>query len=231
MALGNDDNPDNGPQNPFAYVLIPVIGFGLVVSLLTCYRYRRRKQRLAQFATDPAQLEAGRARLNRGPNGVVIVTTGSGGSSGGRRTGRSRRLGLGVGVGSREEGLNELGEAPPAYTPNGPKPPTEAAGDSIELTTYSQATAEIGMSRSPPSYGEEPSSTAITGSEVTSRAGGDASTAEQTTGDATGDTTPAAATTTTSTTATTTPSGTTTATVATTEPTTPPRAVLPSSRD
>ncbi|KAI1161180.1 hypothetical protein F5B18DRAFT_663280 [Nemania serpens] len=161
MALGNDENPSNGPQNPFAYVLIPVIGFGLVVSLITCYRYRRKKQRLARFAADPAQLEAGHARLDRGPNGVVIITGGGGGGAGrgGRRAvGRSRRLGLGIGTGSREEGLNELGEAPPAYMPNTPKPPTEGAVEGIELATYSQATAEAGMSQSPPSYGENPSS-------------------------------------------------------------------------
>ncbi|KAI1194407.1 hypothetical protein F5X97DRAFT_327581 [Nemania serpens] len=159
MALGNDENPNNGPQNPFAYVLIPVIGFGLVVSLVTCYRYRRKKQRLARFAADPAQLETGRTRLDRGPNGVVIITAGAGagGGRGGRRAAtRSRRLGLGIGTGSREEGLNELGEAPPAYTPNTPKPPTEGAVEGVELTTYSQATAEAGMSRSPPSYGESP---------------------------------------------------------------------------
>ncbi|KAI0536991.1 hypothetical protein GGR58DRAFT_371933 [Xylaria digitata] len=158
MALGSDDNPNNGPSQPFAYVLIPILGFGLIVSLITCYRYRRKKQRLARLAAeDPTiirDLEAGRTRLDRGPNRVVIV-----GNERGRRVrGRSRRLGLGIG--SREEGLNELGEAPPAYTPNAPKPPSEvgAAGvvENIELTTYSQASAEAGTSRSPPSYGAEP---------------------------------------------------------------------------
>ncbi|KAH8157191.1 hypothetical protein CIB48_g11056 [Xylaria polymorpha] len=158
MALGNDNNQNNGPsQNPFAYVLIPVLGFGLIVAVITCYRYRRKKQRLARLAEDPEyqrELEEGRrqrTQLDRGPNGVIIIA----GDRGGRR-GRSRRLGLGVGVGSREEGLNELGEAPPAYTPNAPKPPSEAGAEHIELTTYSQATAEAGMSRSPPLYGEEP---------------------------------------------------------------------------
>ncbi|KAI1362918.1 hypothetical protein F5Y08DRAFT_259020 [Xylaria arbuscula] len=146
MALGNDEDPDpgsNGPQQPFAYVLIPILGFGLIVSVLTCYKYKRRKARLARmaaegiaFARDP---ETGRVR---GPNGTA---------TGRRRAGRR----LGLGVGSREEGLNELGEAPPAYTPNAPKPPSENGGG-IELMTYSQATAEIGTSRSPPGYGQEP---------------------------------------------------------------------------
>ncbi|KAI1421535.1 hypothetical protein F5Y12DRAFT_718315 [Xylaria sp. FL1777] len=155
MALGNDDNPNNGPSQPFAYVLIPVLGFGLIVSLITCYRYRRRKQRLARlseegggptFVRDP---ETGRARVDRrGAEGAV--------ATGRRRAGRR----LGLGVGSREEGLNELGEAPPAYTPNAPKPPSV---ENVELMTYSQATAEAGTSRSPPTYGEQPSSGARAG--------------------------------------------------------------------
>ncbi|KAF2963356.1 hypothetical protein GQX73_g10215 [Xylaria multiplex] len=158
MALGSDDNPNNGPSQPFAYVLIPILGFGLIISLITCYRYRRKKQRLARLAADDPtvirDIEAGRTRLDRGPNGIVIV-----GNERGRRTrGRSRRLGLGIG--SREEGLNELGEAPPAYTPNAPKPPSEVGAvgvvENVELTTYSQASAEAGTSRSPPSYGDEP---------------------------------------------------------------------------
>ncbi|KAI1756064.1 hypothetical protein F4782DRAFT_526618 [Xylaria castorea] len=159
MALGNDDNPSNGSnQNPFAYVLIPVLGFGLIVAVITCYRYRRKKHRLARLAQDPEyqrQLEEGRrerTQLDRGPNGVIII---AGDRGGGRRGGRSRRLGLGAGVGSREEGLNELGEAPPAYMPNAPKPPSEAGAEHIELTSYSQAMAEAGMSRSPPLYAEE----------------------------------------------------------------------------
>ncbi|KAI1735476.1 hypothetical protein F4680DRAFT_306093 [Xylaria scruposa] len=161
MALGNDENPNNGSgQNPFAYVLIPILGFGLIVAVITCYRYRRKKHRLARLAEDPEyqrQLEEGRQRtqLDRGPNGVIIIA-----DRGGRRGGRSRRLGLGAGMGSREEGLNELGEAPPAYMPNAPKPPSELGAEHIELTTYSQATAEAGMSRSPPLYDEVPSSNA-----------------------------------------------------------------------
>ncbi|KAK5632225.1 hypothetical protein RRF57_007939 [Xylaria bambusicola] len=146
MALGSDDGSSDGSQQPFTYVLIPILGFGLIISVLTCYKYKRRKRRLARMAAEDPTFgrdpETGRTRLDRRePNGAV---------TGRRRAGRR----LGLGVGSREEGLNELGEAPPAYTPNAPKPPSEAGG--IELMTYSQATAEIGTSRSPPDYGEEP---------------------------------------------------------------------------
>ncbi|KAI1350332.1 hypothetical protein F5Y01DRAFT_159550 [Xylaria sp. FL0043] len=164
MALGSDENPNNGAQEPFAYVLIPVLVFGLIVSLITCYRFRRRKRRLARlveeggsptFVRDP---ETGRTRIDgRGANGAA--------ATGRRRAGRR----LGLGVGSREEGLNELGEAPPAYTPNAPKPPSV---EHVELMTYSQATAEIGTSRSPPTYGEETSSGVVNGPAVGSTSGG-----------------------------------------------------------
>lgn len=70
---------------------------------------------------------------------------------GGGRSGRR----LGLGVGSREEGLNELGEAPPAYMPNPPKPPSDAGAEHVELMTYSQATGAVGTSRSPPTYGQD----------------------------------------------------------------------------
>ncbi|KAI0522025.1 hypothetical protein F5B22DRAFT_514079 [Xylaria bambusicola] len=145
MALGSEDGSSNGPQQPFAYVLIPILGFGVIVTVLTCYKYKRRKRRLARMVAEDPTLgrdpETGRTRLDRRePNGTV---------TGRRRAGRR----LGLGVGSREEGLNELGEAPPAYTPNAPKPPSETGG--IELMTYSQATAEIGTSRSPPGYADE----------------------------------------------------------------------------
>ncbi|KAI0972432.1 hypothetical protein F4678DRAFT_471945 [Xylaria arbuscula] len=146
MAEGNDDNPNNGPQAPFAYVLIPVLGFGLIVSLITCYRFRRRKRRLARLAAEDGPTfsrdpETGRTRIDR-PDGDRTVATGR------RRAGRR----LGLGVGSREEGLNELGEAPPAYAASAPKPPSI---ENIELMSYSQATAEIGTSRSPPQYGQD----------------------------------------------------------------------------
>ncbi|KAI1274027.1 hypothetical protein F5Y07DRAFT_401828 [Xylaria sp. FL0933] len=164
MALGSDENPNNGAQEPFAYVLIPVLVFGLIVSLITCYRFRRRKRRLARLVEEggsPTLVrdpETGRTRLDgRGTNGAA--------ATGRRRAGRR----LGLGVGSREEGLNELGEAPPAYTPNAPKPPSV---EHVELMTYSQATAEIGTSRSPPTYGEESSSGAVNGPAVGSTSGG-----------------------------------------------------------
>jgi len=86
-------------------------------------------------------------------------------------------LGLDPGLNgaSIEEGLNELGEAPPAYTPNdGQQRPTTpevragnentstngngdgtGSGTGVALTTCAQTTAEAGISWRPPSYNEE----------------------------------------------------------------------------
>jgi hypothetical protein len=223
MATGNDENPNNGPGSPFAFVLIPILGFGLIASLITCYRYRRKK-RLARLFGDVQNLESGRRHrrtqiIDRGPNGVVILTNGHSWRLAENQA-AAEGLTRGVGVGSREDGLNELGEAPPAYRPpdHGPKPPSEdGAGEHIELATYSQATAEAGMSRSPPAYGEGPP-TPLNGARIGMGTGATNVSDEDTVGtrEEVGSR-DAMATTTTPTT-----------TTVTNEPSRPPRAVLPS---
>ncbi|KAI1438386.1 hypothetical protein GGR50DRAFT_426371 [Xylaria sp. CBS 124048] len=138
----------DGRSLAFGYILIPLIGFGLIVSLLTCCRYRRKKRQIARLTADPAyvrDVEAGRR-----PAEDVPLTSTTGDTRRHRATGRR----LGVGVGSAEEGLNELGEAPPAYTPNVPKPPGAEGSADHGLATYSQAAAEVGTSWSPPQYGD-----------------------------------------------------------------------------
>lgn len=169
---------DANAQIRITYVVIPIIGIGLVLAVLTVYRYRRKRQMMGLFA-DGLRLEAGQRNYYANGERVIIVTNGAGG---GRTRARAGGRRLGLGVGSREEGLNELGEAPPAYTPDGipgPKPPatgvvgteTETGtgtvtgtgtegGDrngemGIELTQYSQTAAEASMSRNPPDYGDE----------------------------------------------------------------------------
>ncbi|KAI1332580.1 hypothetical protein F5Y16DRAFT_393886 [Xylariaceae sp. FL0255] len=136
--------PTNSP-NPFAYVLIPVIFVGVLTALVSCWRFRRRRRLITITQTDIEGNPRTRTRVDRGPNGIVIITNGDGSAHRSRRAGRR----LGLGVGSREEGLNELGEAPPAYAPDGPKPGVE----NIELREYSQATAAEGSTNySPPDY-------------------------------------------------------------------------------
>ncbi|KAI1502852.1 hypothetical protein F5X99DRAFT_145739 [Biscogniauxia marginata] len=156
MPVGNqDDDSDSNSNNfyPFAWVLIPIVCFGLIAALLTCYRYRRRRRMQAAWEQDapqrdPEAIPPNYLQLPREPGRTWI--------------GRPRRPGLGVG--SRDEGLNELGEAPPAYTASqkdrhaGPIV-TEGVelrnmGNGPDVATVPAATAEAGMSSGLPRYEE-----------------------------------------------------------------------------
>ncbi|KAI1380820.1 hypothetical protein F4677DRAFT_199423 [Hypoxylon crocopeplum] len=143
--MDSDDN-DNDSGNifstyPFSWVLVPLIIFVGAGSLLVCYRYRRRQKLRMLYGTNALErdLEAmGHRSRPRMPNE--------------RRTGRERGL---FGLGSREEGLNELGEAPPAYTAPQKRPDNTEA---IELAPMQQppgmvATEGASTSR-PPAYDE-----------------------------------------------------------------------------
>ncbi|OTA70304.1 hypothetical protein K449DRAFT_393309 [Hypoxylon sp. EC38] len=139
------DPDDNDSGNifatyPFSWVLVPLIIFVGAGTLLMCYRYRRRKKLRMLYGTNALErdLEAmGHRPRPRAPN---------------ERRARERR-GLGFGLGSREEGLNELGEAPPAYTAP-QKHPEDTEG--VELGPIQQppnTTATEGASTSrPPAY-------------------------------------------------------------------------------
>lgn len=108
----------DGDQYPFWWIIIPVVGVIALACLVTLLRYRRRKLRrtLAGYRNNALRrdIEAmGPPRhrplaLNR-----RWYTTGPNVSAGHSRW---RSVGLGAGLNSRDEGLNELGEAPPAYT-------------------------------------------------------------------------------------------------------------------
>ncbi|KAI2624044.1 hypothetical protein GGS21DRAFT_325457 [Xylaria nigripes] len=113
---------DGGNPSVFGYILLPVLGLGIVFCLLTCFRYRLRKQRA--ISARGATSSQPQAETNQGEP-IVLVP----GPSERRQIG----LGLGLGLESVEEGLNEFGEAPPAYT----------------------AKPEAGSSRNPPVYGGE----------------------------------------------------------------------------
>ncbi|KAI1401406.1 hypothetical protein F4819DRAFT_458589 [Hypoxylon fuscum] len=134
MDQGDNDSGDNiFATYPFSWVLVPLIIFVGAGTLLICYRYRRRQKLRARYGTNALErdLEAmGNHPRPRPPN--------------------ERRRGLYLMFGSREEGLNELGEAPPAYT--APKRPEDTEG--VELTpiphpTSSTATEGAGTSRLP----------------------------------------------------------------------------------
>ncbi|XXH03603.1 hypothetical protein Hte_010008 [Hypoxylon texense] len=127
-AIDQDSNDSSGSifsTYPFSWIIVPLVIFVGAGTLLVCYRYRRRRKLRMQYGTNAlnrdleAMAHQSRPRL---PNE--------------RRPGGRR--GLILMFGSREEGLNELGEAPPAYTAPR-KQPEDTEG--VELTTVEQSTS------------------------------------------------------------------------------------------
>ncbi|KAI8963738.1 hypothetical protein F5Y11DRAFT_136427 [Daldinia sp. FL1419] len=139
-------DPDDSSSNnifatyPFSWVLVPIIIFIGAGTLLMCYRYRRRRKLRMLYGTSALErdIEAmGNRSRSRAPA---------------ERRARGRR-GLGSTFGSREEGLNELGEAPPAYTPAQKRPDNT---DDVELSPLQPSPSVVvadgaGTSR-PPAY-------------------------------------------------------------------------------
>ncbi|KAI1778265.1 hypothetical protein F4818DRAFT_291852 [Hypoxylon cercidicola] len=124
----DDDDSSSGSifaTYPFSWIIVPLVIFVGAGTLLVCYRYRRRRKLRMQYGTNAlnqdleAMAHQSRPRL---PNE--------------RRAGGRR--GLILMFGSREEGLNELGEAPPAYTAPR-KRPEDTEG--VELTPVEQSTS------------------------------------------------------------------------------------------
>ncbi|KAI0134693.1 hypothetical protein BJ170DRAFT_679575 [Xylariales sp. AK1849] len=175
MALGSDptnggDAPDNDSNpfdgHPFTWVLVPICILVAAAICIAFFRYRKRnalRRDLEATQTGPSQLGRDHRSMwgadRRHPHG-------------------QRRRRTGVGVGSREEGLNELGEAPPAYqkTPEDTElrdmttPPTAVH----MIPEFGTRVGPVGDLASPPAYGEAPQSNepinqAMTTSEETQR--------------------------------------------------------------
>ncbi|KAF3013968.1 hypothetical protein E8E14_006885 [Neopestalotiopsis sp. 37M] len=149
--LGNDDSDSSGSAfdvgtSPFAWILVPICILVVAAIIITVFRYRRRNKQRTSHGMVALQrdLEA------LGPNRVRRSTNTRWQWAGdGPRNGRR----VGIGIGSREEGLNELGEAPPAYSP-----PQKNSND-IELHDYVSSHTTHDTSMTPlsqvlPAYGE-----------------------------------------------------------------------------
>lgn len=151
MDNQDDDTETTGPfgKHPFAWVMVPLVALAVVSIWITCLRFRRtRQQALAGVAgvRDPESL---RRRQHMRPTGASRWQWGGQAAPQGLRRPRN--------PGSREEGLNEFGEAPPAYTKSpdqfdhvelsnmapvhGASPPTYRGTDNAAATTVSQAPA------------------------------------------------------------------------------------------
>ncbi|KAH6655501.1 hypothetical protein BKA67DRAFT_657435 [Truncatella angustata] len=154
---GNSSSNSEWPDSPFKWVLVPICILIVAAFIVTFLRYRKRhKQRNSRGMTAlERDLEA------MGPNRVRRTgSTRWQWVSDGQRTGRR----VGLGVGSREEGLNELGEAPPAYAPppkssedvelhDMPPSPVSSYG---HVVLPSSTGSPFAHEATPPAYGEAP---------------------------------------------------------------------------
>ncbi|KAI1466072.1 uncharacterized protein F4812DRAFT_95968 [Daldinia caldariorum] len=118
MDIEDRDSHNIFSTYPFSWVLVPIIIFIGIGLLLMCYRYRRRRKLRMLYGTNALERDL-EAMGNRSRSRAPVE---------GRARGGRRRLGSAYD--SREEGLNELGEAPPAYTPTQKRPDNT---DDVEL--------------------------------------------------------------------------------------------------
>ncbi|KAK8049442.1 hypothetical protein PG994_011172 [Apiospora phragmitis] len=118
MSSDEDGDYDGGlgsnSAHPFTWVMVPIVVLAIAAVLMTCMRYRRRNKMLRAFGPNPPDrdLESMGTGRYRRPGGASRWQWAGAGDAP-RGAGRRR---FGLGVASREEGLNELGEAPPAYS-------------------------------------------------------------------------------------------------------------------
>ncbi|KAK3360168.1 hypothetical protein B0T25DRAFT_122648 [Lasiosphaeria hispida] len=175
-SFGNNDDNNASNNKPWVWVLIPVGIVVVIAGLAVCLHARRRRQRKRGAASlpppnNPHNPPGSRTRAfnehdleEAWVRGAPAPGTGATAAapSGGRwaRTAAGSRpwyFGSGSGSGARgtrsravrpEEGLNELGEAPPPYekpttTANAiPKPPASSSSslrDQVELQTLASA--------------------------------------------------------------------------------------------
>ncbi|KAK8089200.1 hypothetical protein PG997_004161 [Apiospora hydei] len=146
MSSDEDSDYDGFGGNsahPFTWVMVPIVVLAIAAVLMTCMRYRRRNKMLRAFGTNPPDrdLESmGSSRYRRPAGASRWQWAGAGDAP--RGVGRRR---FGLGVASREEGLNELGEAPPAYSKS------LQQGDHIEMgaPTASVAPSATGAQAAP----------------------------------------------------------------------------------
>ncbi|KAI2625826.1 hypothetical protein GGR54DRAFT_516429 [Hypoxylon sp. NC1633] len=128
--------------SPFSWVLVPLVIFFGLGAFLIWYRYRRRQKLRMRYGTNA--LERDLEAMGNRPRPRIPTD---------RRTGRDRRLIFGLG--SREEGLNELGEAPPAYTAPQKRPDDTEAIELAPIHHPPGATTVEGAGTSgPPAYDE-----------------------------------------------------------------------------
>lgn len=139
-----DNDKDDGisfSDYPFAWIIIPIFVFFFVGLCMTILRFRRRRRRATQYQQWPGT--TGRVV---GPGGHIVVVSRRGGASRWNPWQTTRS----------QEGLNELGEAPPPYEgkkngqqgnelrdlESGERPPEYPAAPGPAVTTESRRFAQ-----------------------------------------------------------------------------------------
>ncbi|EMR63096.1 hypothetical protein UCREL1_9971 [Eutypa lata UCREL1] len=162
--LNDDDDDDGSGRYPYGWFVIPVVGAIALACVVMLLRYRRRKlvRTLTSYRNNALRQDIetmGPPRHHRPWN---LARTGvSAGQNGGVAAGPGP--GHGPVANRRNEGLNEFGEAPPAYTAQKQQSAVEeielghmgssqvnvALPPAVATTTSATTTSEHG---SPPSY-------------------------------------------------------------------------------
>ncbi|KAI0024226.1 hypothetical protein F4780DRAFT_652407 [Xylariomycetidae sp. FL0641] len=138
MILLPRDEGDSGPHYDISYFLVPIVIFAVFPTMLAYLKYRRRRQRqnIAAIASARNLAMASAA----GPTPGSYHWHSSQTRRNNRRGARSTSATAPANPPPPEEGLNELGEAPPAYTQKGPDVDA-TAGPAAGLPNYDEAAA------------------------------------------------------------------------------------------
>ncbi|ORY65343.1 uncharacterized protein BCR38DRAFT_409054 [Pseudomassariella vexata] len=126
-------------SHPFRWILVPILILLVAAAIITCLRYKRRMQ-YRGYGINASERDLEGQGQNRRPNSRWQWAGADAPQGAGRR-----RPGFGFGLANREEGLNELGEAPPAYTPSHKRANTE---EDVELEDVTRPTPQSSLSQS-----------------------------------------------------------------------------------
>lgn len=150
LIFGDDENDGSDSGYPSGWFVIPIVGVIALGCVITLLRYRRRKLRLALAGYRNNALRRDIDAMGPRP----WYMTRSAAAAGHRREGAT---GPAPAASGRYEGLNEFGEAPPAYTARHNKQP---GVDDIELGHIGRSQADVPPP--PPAVAAPVTTTAVT---------------------------------------------------------------------
>lgn len=156
---GDNSNMDNDSgdgldvgASPFAWILVPICILVVAAIIITVFRYRRRNKQRGSRGMNALQRDLEAMGPDRVRHHHTTATTGGRWQWTGDGPRNGRRVG--IGIGSREEGLNELGEAPPAYSPPQKNPNDVELHDFVPPPTTPHEGHASPLPQPLPTYGE-----------------------------------------------------------------------------